>query len=337
MKEASFYEKKNEGAVQCHLCRHRCVITDGSRGICGVRENTGGTLYTLVYGLPCAFHADPIEKKPLFHFYPGSRAFSIATAGCNFQCLHCQNHDISQPPREEKRIFGEKMTPEEIVAAAAGSHCTSISYTYTEPTIFFEYAYDIARLAKEKGIENNFVTNGYIEEAPLRAIRPYLDAANIDLKGFDASFYRKTCKAELSEVIDSIRLHKQLGVWIELTTLIIPGYNDSEEELRSIAKFIATELGVETPWHVSAFYPTYKLVNAQRTSPEALEGARRIGLEEGLRYVYEGNVPGSDGENTYCHSCHKMVIGRSGYTITEYNMKGGACRFCGSIIDGVGL
>lgn len=337
MKEASFYEKKDDKNVQCHLCRHNCLVTDGGRGICGVRENMGGTLYSLVYGLPCASHVDPIEKKPLFHFYPGSRAFSIATAGCNFQCLHCQNHDISQSPREQKKIFGEKMAPEEVVAAAAESHCTSISYTYTEPTIFFEYALDIARLARQKGIANNFVTNGYIEEAPLRAIRPFLDGANIDLKGFNESFYRRVCKAELAKVLDTIRLYKELGIWIEITTLVIPGHNDSEDELRSIARFIAGELGVETPWHVSAFYPTYKLVDAKRTSSKALERARDTGLEEGLRYVYVGNVHDTEGENTYCHNCHKIVIGRSGYTITDYNMKGGTCRFCGSTIDGVGL
>jgi len=259
MKEALFYEKREEKTVQCMLCRHRCIIGAGKRGICGVRENRDGTLYSLVYGFPCSYHVDPIEKKPLFHFYPGSRAFSIATVGCNFQCLHCQNHDISQMPRETQRIYGEKMEPSEVVELAERSHCRSISYTYTEPTIFYEYAMDIARLAKEKGIANNFVTNGYIEEEPLRTTRPYLDAANIDLKGFDASFYRKICKAELSGVLDTIRSYKKLGIWIELTTLVIPGYNDSDEDFRSIARFIRNELGPETPWHVSAFYPTYKL------------------------------------------------------------------------------
>jgi len=337
MKEASFYEKKDEKRVHCFLCRHNCIVADGKRGLCGVRQNREGVLYSLVYGLPCAYHVDPIEKKPLFHFYPGSRAFSVATAGCNFRCLHCQNHDISQGPREENRVFGEKMTPGEIVAQAAASQCTSISYTYTEPTIFFEYAFDIARLAREKGIANNFVTNGYIEEAPLRSIAPYLDAANIDLKGFSDSFYRDVCGARLAGVLDSIRLHRELGIWIELTTLVIPGHNDSEEELRSIARFIATELGVEVPWHVSAFYPTYKLLDAEPTSPRALTRARQIGIDEGLRYVYEGNVPGSGGENTYCHNCHKMVIGRYGYTINEYNLKGGSCKFCGSVLDGVGF
>jgi len=337
MKEASFYEKREEKAVWCKLCRHHCVIGPGKRGICGVRENRDGILYSLVYGIPCSYHVDPIEKKPLFHFFPGSRAFSIATAGCNFQCLHCQNHDISQMPRETQRIYGERMEPTEVVKLAEGSGCRSISYTYTEPTIFYEYALDIAMLAKEKGIANNFVTNGYIEDEPLMTIRPYLDAANIDLKSFDASFYRKICKAELSAVLDTIRSYKRLGIWIELTTLVIPGHNDSDAELRSIARFIKDELGPETPWHVSAFYPTYKLQEPSRTRPETLARARGIGLNEGLRYVYEGNIPGSDGEHTYCYKCKKAVIKRFGLTISDYQIKDGACIYCGAAIDGIGL
>ena len=238
MKEALFYEKLDEQKVHCFLCRHHCKINDGKRGLCGVRENKAGTLYTLVYGLPCSYHVDPIEKKPLFHFYPGSKAFSIATAGCNFRCRHCQNHEISQMPRDEGRIAGQKMEPSEVVDSAAKAGCKSISYTYTEPTMFYEYALDTARLAKEKGIYNNFVTNGYIEEEPLKAIRPFLDAANIDLKGFNKEFYKKVCGAELEGVLDTIKVYKSLGIWIELTTLVIPGYNDKEEELKAIALFI---------------------------------------------------------------------------------------------------
>jgi pyruvate formate lyase activating enzyme len=337
MKEALFYEKRDEKVVQCKLCRHHCVIGDGKRGICGVRENRDGTLYSLVYGIPCSYHVDPIEKKPLFHFYPGSRAFSIATVGCNFQCLHCQNHDISQMPRDTQRIYGERMEPSEVVEQAERSDCRSISYTYTEPTIFYEYALDIAKRAKEKGIANNFVTNGYIEDEPLMAIRPYLDAANIDLKGFDASFYRKICKAELSAVLDTIRSYKKLGIWIELTTLVIPGHNDSDEEFHSIARFIRDELGLETPWHVSAFYPTYKLLEPSRTKPKTLARAREIALSEGLRYVYEGNIPGTEGEHTYCYQCKKAVIKRLGFTISEYHIKDGSCLYCGAAIDGIGL
>jgi pyruvate formate lyase activating enzyme len=337
MKEASFYEKLEEKRVLCRLCRHHCAINEGNRGICGVRVNKDGVLYTLVYAMPCSHHVDPIEKKPLYHFFPGSKAFSIATVGCNFRCRHCQNHEISQMPREAKRITGERMEPAEVVRLAGSSGCKSISYTYTEPTMFFEYALDTARLAKEKGIFNSFVTNGYIEEEPLRTIQPFLDAANIDLKGFSDGFYSKVCGAELSKVIDTIKIYKALGIWIELTTLIIPGYNDEEEELTGIARFIREDLGAETPWHVSAFYPTYKLLDAERTPARTLEKARKIGLDEGLRYVYVGNIPGLDGEHTYCYACKKAVIKRYGYTISEYNISAGTCTFCGATIDGVGL
>lgn len=337
MREALFYEKLDGSKVHCKLCRHNCIISDTKRGICGVRENKGGILYTLVYGNPCSYHVDPIEKKPLFHFFPGSKAFSIATVGCNFRCRHCQNHEISQMPRDEGAIAGGNMTPAEVVERAKDTGCASISYTYTEPTMFYEYACDIAKLAKQAGLSNNFVTNGYIEEEPLIAIRPYLDGANIDLKAFSEDFYNKVCFAKLPGVLDSIRTYKKLGIWIELTTLVIPGYNDSEDEFRAIARFIRDELGIETPWHVSAFYPTYKLLDSKRTPPRTLQRAREIGIEEGLRYVYEGNVPGSDGENTYCHRCKKAVIERYGYSISRYNLKDGACTFCGAIIDGVGM
>ena len=238
MKEASFYEKAHDNKVECSLCRHHCIIADGTRGICCVRENRGGVLYTLVYGNPCSWHVDPIEKKPLYHFFPGSRAFSIATVGCNFRCLHCQNHEISQLPRDRGRIAGHEMAPEAVVEEARAGKCTSISYTYTEPTMFFEYAFDIARLAKEAGIYNNLVTNGYIEEKPLEAIHPWLDAANIDLKSISPDFYKKVCGARVEGVLDSIRKYRSLGIWIELTTLVIPGHNDSDDEFRDIARFI---------------------------------------------------------------------------------------------------
>jgi pyruvate formate lyase activating enzyme len=337
MREALFYEKLEDRKVRCRLCRHNCIISDTKRGICGVRENRDGVLYSLVYANPCSYHVDPIEKKPLFHFFPGSKAFSIATVGCNFRCLHCQNHEISQMPKEGRRVMGQKMTPEEVVRLAADSGCKSISYTYTEPTMFYEYALDIAGLAKQQGIYNNFVTNGYIEDEPLAAIKPCLDAANIDLKGFSEAFYRKICGANLSGVLDTIRAYRRLGIWIELTTLVIPGHNDNEEELKGIARFIYSELGAEVPWHVSAFYPTYKLLDVKRTPVSTLEKARQIGLEEGLRYVYTGNIPGADGENTYCYNCRKLVVKRYGYTISEYHIKGGSCQFCGATIDGVGM
>jgi pyruvate formate lyase activating enzyme len=337
MHQASFYDRLEDGKVHCRLCRHHCRIEEGRKGICGVRVNRDGELYTLVYGMPCSTHVDPIEKKPLFHFFPGSKAFSIATVGCNFRCRHCQNHEISQMPRDAQCVMGDRMEPPEVVQMAAKAGCKSISYTYTEPTMFYEYAFDIAKLAKEQGIFNNFVTNGYIEEEPLRAIGPWLSAANIDLKGFSEEFYRKVCFAELSQVMETIKVYKALGIWIELTTLVIPGYNDKEEELRGIARFIRNDLGPEVPWHVSAFYPTYKLLDAPRTPPGTLAGARRIGLDEGLRYVYVGNVPGLEGEHTYCYACKRAVIERFGYAIGGYHIHEGSCSFCGAPIDGVGL
>lgn len=337
MHEASFYDKLEDNKVHCYLCRHHCRISEDKRGICGVRANKGGTLYTLVYAMPCSTHVDPIEKKPLYHFFPGSKAFSIATVGCNFRCRHCQNHEISQMPADARCITGERMEPSQVVDEAEKAGCRSISYTYTEPTIFYEYAFDIARLAKKRGIYNNFVTNGYIEEEPLKAIKPFLDGANIDLKGFSEDFYKRVCAADLSKVVETIKTYRALGIWIELTTLVIPGYNDREEEFRSIARFIKNDLGVETPWHVSAFYPTYKLLDAIRTPAETLVRARQIGLDEGLRYVYVGNIPGLEGEHTYCYSCKNAVIKRYGFSIDAYLIKDGACSFCGAVIDGIGI
>ncbi|HPU31031.1 MAG TPA: AmmeMemoRadiSam system radical SAM enzyme, partial [Syntrophorhabdaceae bacterium] len=254
-----------------------------------------------------------------------------------FKCLHCQNYEISQISEENKKIFGQTLDPEDAIDLALKSHCNSISYTYTEPTVFYEYAFDMAKIAKDRGLYNNFVTNGYIEDEPLRYIRPYLDAANIDLKGFNKDFYRRQCKAELNGVLEAIKLYKSLGIWIEITTLIIPGYNDDEREIKGIADFIKNEIGIETPWHVTAFYPTYKLLDAKRTPAKTLNKAREIGLESGLRYVYEGNIPGSEGEHTYCYNCKKAVIKRFGFSILEYNLKDGACIFCNTKIDGIGL
>lgn len=335
MREAMFYEKLDDKMVKCNLCSHRCSrIADSKKGICGVRENKNGKLYSLVYGKVAARSVDPIEKKPLFHFLPGSRSYSIATVGCNFRCGNCQNFDISQLPKERKIIVGQEVSPEEIVSAAKRNNCASIAYTYSEPTIFFEYAYDTAKLASKEGIKNVFVTNGYITEEALKEINPYLDAANIDLKSFSDDFYRKNCGARLEPVLGSIRLYKSLGIWTEITTLIIPTLNDSEEELRKIAEFIS-EVGEETPWHITQFHPTYKLIDLPRTPITILRRAREIGLEAGLRYVYEGNVPGENGENTYCHNCGKMLIRRFGYQILENKIKNSACTYCGTKIDGV--
>ncbi len=334
MKQAMFQEKASEGAVKCGLCSHRCLIPISKRGICAVRENRDGVLYSLVYDKVIAHNIDPIEKKPLFHFLPGSSSFSIATPGCNFRCKHCQNADISQLPHDRGGlILGEEMEPARIVAAALKNRCASISYTYTEPTIYIELAYDTARLAAEAGIRNVFVTNGYITPEALKTVGSSIHAANIDLKGFTDDFYRNICGARLQPVLDSIQLYKELGIWIEITTLVIPGLNDSDQELRNIAAFIKS-VGADIPWHVSRFHPTYKLIDQPRTPIETLSRARQIGMAEGLRYVYEGNVPG-EGEDTFCWNCKETLIERIGFSVESYEIRNGTCNYCGVNIDGV--
>jgi pyruvate formate lyase activating enzyme len=336
MIEARFYEKEKDQKVRCFLCSHHCLIKEGQRGICWVRENQGGVLYSLVYGKPIAHHVDPIEKKPLFHFLPGSRSFSLATAGCNFRCLFCQNADISQP-RDQKTIRGEEVSPEEIVAAALSSGCRSISYTYTEPTIYFEYAQDIALLAAARGLKNVFVSNGYMTSQALEAIHPHLQAANVDLKPFREEFYKTQCGAKLAPVLDSLRLMKKLGIWVEVTTLIIPTLNDSMDELKELARFLAQELGPETPWHISRFHPTYRLTDLSITPVKTLQQAWEAGKEAGLRYVYTGNVPGDRGEKTYCYQCGHLLLDRYGFSILKNNLDQGACPQCRTPLDGVGL
>lgn len=336
MHEAMFCEKLGNNRVRCALCRHRCSIGEGKTGICHVRQNKDGVLYSLVYDRVIAQHIDPIEKKPLFHFFPGSHSFSIATPGCNFKCLHCQNADISQMPVNSGHISGDALPPSSLVETAVKNNCTSISYTYTEPTIFFELAYDAAKLASERGLKNVFVTNGYITAEALKQISPFLDAANIDLKSFNKEFYRKICGADLDQVLDSIKTYHALGIWIEATTLIIPKLNDSVEELRQIAAFLAA-LNPDIPWHVSGFYPTYKLLDHPPTPIETLLAAREIGIQEGLKYVYTGNAPGKGGESTHCPDCGKIVVKRRGYSILENRAKGGTCEYCGAAIAGVGM
>lgn len=334
MKEALLYDKLGDRAVSCRLCAHRCRIPEGKLGLCGVRENRAGTLYSLVYGKAIAIHTDPIEKKPLFHFLPGTRAFSVATAGCNMTCRHCQNSDISQSPRETGRIGGQEISPEELVAFARREGCRSIAYTYTEPTIFFEYALDTARLAAESGVKNVFVTNGYLTAEALELVSPVLDAANVDLKSFRDEFYREICGVKLEPVLETIRRMPELGIWIEVTTLVIPGHNDSEEELGEIAGFLAG-INPEIPWHVSAFFPTYRLTGAPPTPAATLRKAREIGRAAGLSYVYTGNLRGDDGENTYCHHCGKKIVERTGYRLGEVNIREGKCSFCSAPAAGV--
>jgi pyruvate formate lyase activating enzyme len=335
MKAARFWESLGDQKVHCHLCAHECQIDPGKRGICRVRENRDGTLYSLVYGRVISEHIDPIEKKPLFHFLPGSRSYSIGTVGCNFQCLHCQNYEISQYPRfHEGEIIGLPRSPEDIVAAALENQSASISYTYTEPTIFLEFAQDTARLARAQGLRNVFVSNGFMTESSATALTEVIDADNIDLKSFRDDFYRKVCKARLQPVLDTIARLKQMGVWVEITTLVIPGLNDSTEELTDIAQFIKG-VGVGVPWHVSAFYPTYKMVDRPYTPVATLLKAREIGLQAGLRYVYTGNIPGQGGESTFCYACGDLLIERVGFQILSNTLKDGKCPKCQAEIDGV--
>ncbi len=336
--EARLYERLEDKKVRCNLCNHRCLVKAGKRGICAVRENQDGILKTLVYGKLIAQHVDPIEKKPLYHVFPGSLSYSIATVGCNFKCRFCQNADIAQLPADRKgMILGDRHTPEEVVSAAERADCRSISYTYTEPTVFFEFAYDTAKLAHERGLLNVFVTNGYMTTEALHMIHPYLDAANVDLKAFNDDFYKEQCSAKRRHVMENLKQMKSLGIFVEVTTLLIPGLNDDEGELKQLASFIADSLGPETPWHISRFHPTYRLTDRPPTSAESIHHARQIGIGAGLRYVYSGNLPGDAGENTICYGCGQLLIERWGYHISRNAIRDGKCPHCGVTIDGTGL
>jgi len=333
MKEAYLYEKLNNNRVQCNLCSFRCKLSDGYKGICEVRKNEGGTLYTLVYAKAIAKAVDPIEKKPLFHFLPGTKSFSIATVGCNFRCLYCQNWEISQYPREQNAIIGEDYPPEKIVEDAIATGSKSIAYTYTEPTIFFEYAIDTAKLAKEKGLKNIFVTNGYMTKDAIDEMAGLIDAANVDLKSFSDAYYLQICGgARLKPVLESIEYMKKKGIWVEVTTLIIPEVNDDPAEIMEIAEFIKS-VDPAIPWHVSRFHPAYKFDNVMPTAIEVVRNIRQIGKSMGLKYVYTGNIPGDDGEHTYCPNCGELLIARYGFEIMANTIKDGKCPKCGEKID----
>jgi pyruvate formate lyase activating enzyme len=337
MTEAMLYEKLPQGKVRCYLCAHRCVIADGETGICRVRQNQGGILYTLVYGHTVAQCVDPVEKKSLFHFYPGTYAYSIATPGCNFRCQWCQNWEISQVPREHFLAMGQEASPEQIVAAAQQANCSSIAYTYTEPTVFFEYAYDTARLAHKAGLANVYVTNGYMTEEMLEAFHPYLDAANVDLKTFEDDVYRRYIGARLQPVLDTMQVTKRLGIWLEVTTLVIPGLNDDPAELENVARFVAEELGEETPWHISRFCPAYRMHSTPSTPVETLLQAKEIGVAAGLKYVYVGNAPHEVPQDTLCPACGRAVIQRHGFMVLANRIRSGSCPDCGAPIAGVGI
>lgn len=332
MREAILYEKFKDNKVKCGVCNHRCLIGDGKKGICGVRKNEGGKLYTLVYGKAIAENVDPIEKKPFFHFMPGTRSLSIATVGCNFSCAHCQNADISQISKERAfedsdLILGKDLPPEKVIEDTLKNNCPSIAYTYTEPTIFVEYALDTMKLAKKKGIKNIWVSNGYMTKETLDLIGPYLDAINVDLKGFTEKFYQEVCKAKLAPILDNLKEIKKKGIWLEVTTLLIPIKNDSPKDLKNIAEFIAKELGVETPWHISRFFPAYRMMDLPPTEVETIRKAVEIGRKAGLKYVYSGNIPGDSFEDTYCPKCKEKMIDRTGYSIERFDDKG-MCSKC---------
>ncbi len=321
--------------VRCNLCAHHCVIAPGKLGVCCVRENVDGALVTLVYGRTISQHVDPIEKKPLFHFQPGSRSFSIATVGCNLQCAFCQNWEISQMPRDRGVIVGEPAAPDAIARAAQRTGCASVAYTYTEPTIYAEYALDCAREARKLGLRNVFVSNGYMTPQLLELMAGLIDGINVDLKAGRGEFYRKLSGGGLQAVLDNLVRIRKLGIWLEVTTLVIPGLNDSDEELRWAARYLFDQVGPDVPWHISRFFPHYKMSDTPPTPAETLERARQIGQDVGLRYVYVGNLPGHRAESTFCPGCGKLVIDRSGYRLGRRSLVDGRCAACGTVIAGV--
>jgi pyruvate formate lyase activating enzyme len=338
LEKAVLWGPAEGGQVRCGLCSFRCLIADGKLGHCCVRQNIGGTLYSLNYDKVCAANPDPIEKKPLFHFQPGTRSFSVATMGCNFRCDFCQNWQISQAALEDGRIDGQAISPEQIVTAAVRSNCRSIAYTYTEPTVFMELCCDCGRLAKQKGLANVFVSNGYMTREAIDFAAEWLDGINVDLKGFSEDYYWRLCHARLQPVLDTIvHVAMQTDIWIEVTTLLVPGENDSQEELKKLADFLVNKAGPHVPWHISRFHPQYKYMDSRATPLESLQRAEQIGKEAGLHYVYLGNVPGSESESTFCHECGRMLIERAGYRIVSNRVKDSKCPGCGTAVAGFEL
>ncbi len=330
MKQAIFYEKSNNKHIQCKLCPHNCKIANNQFGICNVRKNIDGKLYTLSYNKPIAIHLDPIEKKPLFHFLPGTYTFSVGMASCNLKCQHCQNFEISQKGPEE--IPSKEMNSEKIVKLAKESKCPSLSYTYTEPLISYEYVLEIAKISKKNKIKNVIVSNGFINKEPLTKLCKYLDAANIDIKSFNTEFYKKYCSATLEPVLESLKILKRKKVWLEVTTLIIPGLNDSTEEINRMCKWIKENLG-EIPLHLSRFFPHYKMLDKMPTPTENLEKVKKE-AEKHLNHVYIGNIQNKENESTYCPKCKKLLIERDSHQKPKNTLKGGKCS-CGQKIPGI--
>lgn len=352
MKRATLFKNLEGKKVQCTACKQACKISPGHTGICGVRQNIDGTLHLIVYGKASAVNIDPIEKKPLFHFLPSSQVLSLGTVGCNFACSFCQNWDLSQITKDlktrlikekkhnqmhaEVTKYGYELQPEDIVKKCVENKIPSIAYTYNEPAIFFEYLYDTAKLAKNKGIKNIFVSNGYESEEALEMIKPYLDGINVDLKAFTEEFYRKICHAKLAPVLETIKRINELGIWMEITTLVIPGKNDSDAELKKIAEFIV-DLDKNIPWHISAFHPDYKMKDADHTPSQTLLRAYEIGKKAGLKYIYVGNILDEERASTYCNGCGELLIQRKGFVTTVKNFKNGKCTNCSEIVAGVWL
>jgi len=333
VKEAMHYKKLEAKRVQCELCPQECKVADLERGTCGVRENRNGIYYTLVHSRPCTLHIDPIEKKPLFHYLPGTTAFSIATAGCNIECKFCQNWEISQfRPEQVESIY---LPPDQLAHLAKKYNCPTIAYTYSEPVIFYEYVYDTAIEANKLNIGSVIISNGYIKEKPLIELCKHLKAVKIDFKAFTEKFYKDICRGHLNPVLDTLKTLKKIGIWFELVVLIVPTLNDSEKENSEMAKWIYKNLGSDVPVHFSRFYPNYKLKNLAPTPISTLEKCRELALKEGLNYVYIGNVPGHEGENTYCPNCKNIVIRRIGYSILEVNLNKNKCKFCNENIAGI--
>jgi pyruvate formate lyase activating enzyme len=332
-KLSPYFTSLDGGEIQCELCPHLCRVPKGKRGACRVRENRDGKYYSLVYGNPCALHPDPIEKKPFFHVLPATTSFSLATAGCNFQCKFCQNWEISQASPED--VYSYEVPPEMVVKMAKQIGAYSIAYTYVEPTIFYEFMLDIAHLTKKAGLLNVTHSNGFINPGPLRNLCKVLDAANIDLKAFTETFYRELCSGELNPVLETLKILKKEKVHVEITNLVIPTKNDDIAVVKEMCLWVKRELGAETPIHFSRFYPLYKLKTLPPTPVSTLERAREVALSSGLEYVYIGNIPGHLGENTFCPKCKKMIIQRTGFMVGEIHLKGGKCGYCGKPIPGI--
>lgn len=331
--EASFYTKLDAGRIRCDLCPRRCHVPDGARGYCRVRENRGGRYYTLVQDQPCAIHLDPIEKKPLFHVYPGSKAFSLATAGCNLHCKFCQNWDIAQATPED--VHSQILKPDAVADSAAKAGARTLAFTYSEPTVFYEYMIECTKAAKRRNIDSVVITNGFINAEPLEQLLPCIKAIKIDLKSFSESFYSRICDGRLAPVTETLKRIRSAGTWMEIVCLLIPTLNDSDAEIQSLAAWVAKELGTSVPLHFTRFQPLYQLRNLPPTPPETLLRAKTLANQEGCRFVYTGNVPGLAGQDTLCHSCGKTLVRRYGHLIQENRIQDGRCPYCKTVLPGL--